>query len=125
MRDVAFGFAVVLSACAFRHYGYTLASPEWRAQAWNITGAALMLVLPAMAARQWRNPSVWLIAAWWAAEEAMVIGCTVAYAVRPWPVPFGEDQCSSLLHFDLGKIGALLMAMSAWRLDLLRRNRNL
>ena len=40
-------------------------------------------------------------------------------------VPVGEDQCSSLLQFDLGKIGALLMAMSAWRLALLRRKRNL
>ena len=116
---------MVLSACAFRHYAYTLAPPEWRAQAWNVTGAVLMLALPAMAARRWPSPAVWLIAAWWAVEEGMVIGCTVAFLLYPWPVPFGEDQCSSLLQFDLGKVGALLMAMSAWRLELLRRSRNL
>ena len=84
-----------------------------------------MLVLPAMAAWRWRNPSVWLLAAWWVAEEAMVIGCTVAYAVRPWAVPVGEDQCSSLLQFDLGKIGAIGMALGAWRLVVLARRRNL
>lgn len=125
MREVAFGFAVVLVACAVRHYGYTLAPPEWRAQAWNVTGAVLMLALPAMAAWRWPSPAVWLIAAWWAVEESMVIGCTVTYLLYPWPVPVGEDQCSSLLQFDLGQAGALLMAMSAWRLVILRRRRYL
>jgi len=53
--------------------------------------------------------------AWWMAEEAMVIGCNAAFIVKPWTVPAGQDMCSSLLQFDLGRLGALVLAGFALR----------
>ena len=101
---------VVLAACVARHYGYTLAPDSDRAHWWNITGALLMMVLPVYAAFRWPSRLVWAAAAWWLIEELMVVGCSLAYIVRPWPVVPGQDQCSALLGFDLGKVGALVIA---------------
>jgi hypothetical protein len=39
----------------------------------------------------------------------MAAGCSIAYIFSPWAVAAGEAQCSSLLSFDLGKLGALAM----------------
>ena len=102
----------LLLLLAVRHYGYYL-SPQ-RALLWNVLGSAVMIVF---VAQQWRTLPRWglYVAAWWIAEESMVIGCDVAYMVSPWAVPPGQDMCSSLLDFDLGKVGALVVAVLALR----------
>ena len=97
---------------AVRHYGYYL-SPQ-RALLWNVLGSAVILVF---IAQQLRTLPRWglYVAAWWAAEECMVIGCDVAYMFRPWPIHVGQDMCSSLLEFDIGKVGAAVVAVLALR----------
>ena len=109
--NAVYGAAVaVLAACAIRHYGYTLAPDADRAHWWNVIGALMMMAAPAYAAWHWPGRLVWAAAAWWLLEEAMVVGCSLAYIVRPWAVADGQDQCSALLGFDLGKISAVVMA---------------
>ena len=109
--NAVYGVAVaVLAACAVRHYGYTLAPDADRANWWNAIGALMILAAPVYAAWRWPGRLVWAAAAWWLLEEAMVVGCSLAYIVRPWTVAAGQDQCSALLGFDLGKLSAVIMA---------------
>lgn len=111
MRERDALLAVVLLAVgAIHHYGWALYPADVAPQIWNVTGAAVRLGL--LAALLWRARGVALaVGAWWAAEELLVIGCSVAYIVKPWEVPDGSAQCSSLLGYDLGKIGALVLAV--------------
>jgi len=97
----------LLLLLAVRHYGYYVSSQP--ALAWNVAGSA---VIVAFVLAQWRKVPTWVryVLAWWIAEEALVIGFNVAYMLDPWPVPAGADIGSSLLDFDLGKIGALVVA---------------
>lgn len=102
----------LLLALVGLHYGWALAPVEHQAQAWNILGAAARAGL--LVAVLWRCRGLVLaVGAWWLCEEAMVIGCSVAYMVSPWPVAPGESQCSALLGYDLGRIGALVLAVLA------------
>ena len=101
---------IVLAACAIRHYGYTLAPAADRADWANAIGALMLMVTPLYAAWRWRSPLVWAAAAWWVVEEAMIVGCSLAYIVQPWVVLEGQDQCSALIGFDLGKLGAAILA---------------
>ena len=98
----------LLALCAALHMGYLLFAPEDRADAWNAAGAVVRSAFLVALAWQWGGPIlkvVWI----WLAEEALVAGCSVAYIVRPWVVPPGQDQCSALVGFDLGKVSAVVM----------------
>jgi hypothetical protein len=98
-----------------RHYGYYLAPPELRGHVYNLLTSAMLLIAVAWLAFQLRG---WFVipAAWWVAEEGMVVGCTSIYLVRPWPL--GGDQCSSLVGFDLSLIGAaVISAIALWLAD--------
>jgi hypothetical protein len=87
------------------HYGWEWFPAEHQAQAWNALGAFARLVGVSIAAWFLQSTVARLAAFWWACEELMVIGCSVAYIVSPWTVPDGQAQCSALLQFDLGRIG--------------------
>ena len=101
--------AVVLALCVATHYGWSLAPPEHQAQAWNILGAFARLCL--LAALLWYRRGIILwVGAWWALEELQVIGCSAAFIISPWVVAPGDSQCSALLGFDLGKVGATVIA---------------
>ncbi len=54
-----------------------------------------------------------LAGAWWAAEEALVIGCNAAFLWHPWPVRAGEAACIGLLGFDPSPLGVLAAAVLA------------
>lgn len=103
------------------HYAWAWFPPEQQARVWNACGALGRLVL--LTALVWRVRSllVLLCAAWWACEELMTIGCSVAFLYAKWLIPEGEAQCSSLLQMDLGRIGLcaaallLLRAVRAYR----------
>jgi hypothetical protein len=105
----------ILALCTATHYGYLLADPGDGAQVWNIAGAVSRSALLLAVVWRWRGVEVVGAALWWFAEEAMVVVCSTAYIVKPWVVPPGQDQCSSLLHFDLGKLGAaVLVCVLLW-----------
>jgi hypothetical protein len=100
----------LLALLAATHYGWLIVPPEHVADAWNIAGAvarsAFVVVI------LWgRTGPILPVGALWLAEEAMVAGCSALFIVRPWHVQPGEAQCSALLSFDLGKVGALALVL--------------
>ena len=97
---------------AVRQYAYKLAPPEIAARAWNITGACVVLALVLWLAWRMRSRIVLLVVAWWAAEESLTIGCNTLWLIAPWPVTQTQDICRGLLDFDLGKLGALMIAIA-------------
>ena len=90
------------------HYGWALAPVEHQAQVWNACGGFARLALVLALAWRVRSFPVLLVALWWACEELLVIGCSVAYIVSPWQIDPGQAQCSALLQFDLGRIGVFV-----------------
>lgn len=108
------GIAVgLLALCAVLHYGWALAPPENQADVWNATGAATRAALVIAIAMRYRSAILWVVCAFWVAEEAMVAGCSALFIFSPWAVAPGSAQCSALLTFDLGKIGALALVCIA------------
>ena len=97
--------AVLLALGVALFYGWAAFPPEHQAQAWNASGSLARAVLLLALVWHVRDRFTLLVAAWWLAEESMVIGCSVAYMLAPWVVAPGESQCSALLQFDLGKLG--------------------
>ena len=91
------------------HYGWALAPVEHQAQVWNACGGLARLALVLALAWRVRSLAVLLVALWWACEELMVVGCSLAYIVSPWEVAPGAAQCSALLQFDLGRIGIFVV----------------
>lgn len=116
--------AVLLFAWWLGHHAYKLAPVAIEGHAWNIGGAASRLVLLAALAWLVRSPLVDMPAAWFAAEEAQAIGCTVAYVMNPWPMLPGQEKCSAALGLPLQTVClvALLWA-GAWLLDAFREKR--
>lgn len=131
-RHAPAGVALALLALfALRHYGYEAFPERMAARAWNVHGALVMLCLVGWgcvsAVTLLRGPWLTLalcIGAWWAAEEAMVIGCNVWWIMRPWGLLAGQSACYPLLQFDLGKVGAVVAAGALWRLLHLARKVN-
>jgi hypothetical protein len=99
----------LLALGAALHYGYALLPEEMHARAWNIAGAAARLALLIALVWHWRSRAALAVAAWWACEEALVIGCNSAYLIDPWPVT--GSACSGLLTMDYGKLGIAAVAV--------------
>lgn len=107
------------------HYGWSWFPVEHQAQVWNAAGALARLLAVCVAAECIRSSVFRFAAAWWAAEECLVIGCSLAYIAAPWDVPAGQAQCSALLQFDLGRVGlcvAVLALLASVRFDSVHRN---
>lgn len=101
-------FPLILAGAAIAlHYGWTLAPAEHQAQVWNASGAIARAILLWVALAHFRmTRTLAAVALWWLAEETMVATCSAVFIFAPWPVPPGAAQCSALLQFDLGKVGA-------------------
>jgi hypothetical protein len=109
-RNTVYGAAVGLLALGVTlHYGWALVPPEHAAQIWNAVGAVARAALLLWVAFHIRHPAVTAVTVWWLIEEALVAGCSAAYIIKPWPVPVGQAQCSSLFHLDLGTLGAVVI----------------
>jgi len=115
-RNAVYGAAFALIGLgALVHYGWALAPVEHQAQVFNACGAfarlVLMLACVGVLWRVYGRPAVLLlwIAAWWACEELLVAGCSLAYIASPWEVAPGDAQCSALLQFDIGRIGVFVV----------------
>jgi hypothetical protein len=59
-----------------------------------------------------RSCAVIVVAAWWALEELLVIGCNAAWLIRPWPRAPGVPMCMALFGTDLGRLGALVLMVT-------------
>jgi hypothetical protein len=97
------------------HYGWALVPAQHQADAWNALGAFARLSLVCAVAWRIRSRLVLFVAAWWAFEELLVIGCSLAFIASPWVVEPGQAQCSALLQFDLGRVGLLIAACLLWQ----------
>jgi hypothetical protein len=107
-RITVYGTAVgLLSLGVVLHYGWALVPPEHAAQVWNACSAVARAALLVGIVIRLMHPLVWAVATWWLAEEALVAGCSILYIARPWVVPKGQAQCSSLIGMDMGILGAL------------------
>lgn len=108
---------LILAGAALVHYGWALFPAEWQARVFNIGGAAGRLALLGVVLWVLRVRGLALLAgAWFAAEEALVIGCNAAFLWAPWPVERGQAACTGLLGFDLSWLGIMVAALLAVRL---------
>ena len=104
--------APIIVAGVLLFYGWAWWPHEHQAQVWNITGSAVRLALLWILIWRPRGPLLW-VALWWTAEELLVIGCGTAYMLKPWVVVAGEAQCRTLLGYDFGTVGTLVVAAIA------------
>lgn len=104
--------AALIALGVLVHYGWAVVPAEHQAQVWNAAGGFARLCLVLALAWRVRGLPMLMTAAWWAAEEMMVVGCSLAYIVSPWLVEPGQAQCSALLQFDLGRAGILVMVFA-------------
>lgn len=101
----------LLILLTIRHYGYAAVGGD-PAIVWNMLGAAVTIVLVWEVSKPgWAR----YVALWWTAEELMTIGCNGWYLAFPWPIPAGQDMCSSLIQYDLGKVGTVVVTLLALR----------
>ena len=101
----------LLILLTIRHYGYAATGGD-PAIVWNILGSAVTVVLVWEVCKPgWAR----YVALWWTAEEMMTIGCNGWYLIEPWQILPGHDMCSSLIQYDVGKIGALAVTLLALR----------
>jgi len=100
----------LLSLAVAKFYGWTIVPPQYAADVWNILGGVATICLLVALTRKERGLTL-AVVGWWGAEELLQIGCSAWYMVKPWPVALGAAQCSSLLGYDLGKIGAAWAAL--------------
>lgn len=103
--------AALALVCGGRHYGWELVPAQHAAQFWNIAGAVSILALSFLWGLLARSVAVWLIWLALAWHELAVVICSLAYIVKPWPIPGGVGQCSAWAHADLSKLGALLLLL--------------
>lgn len=110
--------ALVVVGAALVHYAYALAPLEMQARVWNIAGAAgrMALLVALLWAVKARGLAL-LAGAWWAAEEALVVGCNGWFLWRPWPLEPGRSACTGLIGFDLAPAGLLVAALLALALS--------
>lgn len=92
-------------------YGWALFPPELQSRAWNISGSFARAALLVALVWHVRERMVLAVAGWWLCEELLVMGCNTAFMVAPWPIRPGDAACSSLLQFDLGKIGLVWVVL--------------
>jgi len=104
--------ALLLLAGATLHYGWPLVPLQYQWDFWNAVGAACRLGLLVVVLRHSRGVALW-VGAWWACEEALVIGCSTWHIISPFPRPAGDGQCRALLNFDFDPLGALAMLACA------------
>jgi hypothetical protein len=101
---------LLLAAGAALFYGWSAFPAHVQADVWNITGSATRVLLLLALVWRVRSRALVIVSAWWCMEEASVIICSTWYIIAPWPILPGQAQCSALLHYDLAKVGAAIMA---------------
>jgi hypothetical protein len=112
----------VLAAAFFGHHAYRLAPVELEGHAWNVGGSIARLLLLGLVAYAYRSPLVDVPASWLMAEEVQAVGCTVAYIIKPWPMPPGADKCSEALGLPLNVACMVaLLWIAVWLADKLGR----
>jgi hypothetical protein len=103
--------ALVLLVGVSRNYGYLLVSPDLIGITSKALGAAATLCLLGLLWHRAKSLPLLVVLCWYGFEELQTLGCSVAYAVKPWPVQVGQSICSAWIGFDLGSIGILIVAI--------------
>ena len=101
----------LLALLAVRHYGYK-AAPGWaQPDIQNVCTAAVIVTLLCRILWHVRGWHVLGVLAWFAAEELLVAGCSVAYLMRGSPATDPGDQCTGLIGLDLNRLGVFVIAI--------------
>jgi hypothetical protein len=105
--------ALLLLVAATRHYAWALWPAADAGVASKMLGSLAALVLLAIVRDLIADPSPLLarVLLWYGVHEGMSAGFAAAYLIAPWPVAEGQAIGSALLGFDLGLIGAFLLAV--------------
>ena len=112
VRDLS---VILLLVAAVRHYAWHLWPADQAGVASKMLGSAAALILLAIVRDLMPECPRLLgrVMLWYAAHEAMACGFAAAYLIAPWPVPEGQAMGSALLGFDVGLVGAFLLALLA------------
>ena len=101
----------LLALLAVRHYGYKVA-PAWaQPDVQNVCTAAMFIVGLCVILWRVKGWHVLGVLAWFAAEELLVAGCSVAYLTRGSPATDAGDQCTGLIGFDLNRLGVFIISL--------------
>lgn len=88
------------------------AAPDaYKADAWNIGGAAFAAALLFVLGLVHGSLVMWLAVALLAAFELSTIGCNAAYMINPWPVAPGDELCTARVDLPL-ELAACLMTLA-------------
>lgn len=107
---------MVLGLGVLRHYVWPLFPERLQSAAWQIGAAgtaAALVALATMIAVAWLNAPVRssiAVGLWWIAEEALTIGCEIAYLLNPI-APTGDERCTAQIGAKIGTFGLLVVAL--------------
>ena len=104
--------AILLLTIGLRHYGWQLSPVAHQADIWNSLGSAAVLAGFCAAVYLPRGRFSGTLLSVLAAHELAVIIASVAYILAPWHVPEGQGQMSAWVHFDMAKLGGLLVMLA-------------
>ena len=105
----------------FAWYG---APAFYQGRVWNASEGQLVVVLCALVANAYRQPSMVMVCALVAAWHVMSAGCSLAWVWYPFIVQEGQAQCSAALDAPLGAISGFVAICLAWRIYEGRKGKN-
>ena len=107
MKHKTTALALLLIGCAAA-YCWQFVPAQYVGAAWYISQSLWQVLLLALLACIYRSRAVVLVCALLAAFSLMVVGCEVAYIVKPWAMTPGDELCSARLNYPLGLLGAVI-----------------
>lgn len=99
-----------------RHYVWPLLPEQLQTSAWQIGAActaAALVALSTMIAVAWLGAPIRssvAVGLWWIAEEALTVGCEIAYLVNPI-TPTGDERCTAQIGAKIGTFSLLVVAL--------------
>lgn len=113
--------AALVCAWFVGHLAYHLAPVSIEGHAWNICQSLARVILLLVIVKTYRSPLIDIPASGLIAEEVLVIGCTLAYLIKPWALIPGEPKCSSAVGLPLTVMCSVaLIWVCLWLLDKLK-----
>lgn len=105
----------LLLIVAMRGVLWPVAPVALHAEAWNIVGAiAIIALLTMLGVRSRWDDLTRAVAGWMAFEETLVVHCSAAYIVDPWPIVEGGQRCSDMFGFKTEAAELYVLAMFTW-----------
>lgn len=101
---------LLLAMSAIVNYGYELAPLAVQPDVQNVCRALVLILFGAVLlalAPCWVTFVAFVV---WSLEQALVIGCSVAYILRGSPATDAGNQCTGLMSYDFNGLGVAMLA---------------